>query len=174
MKLFLSSLHIISNSQPKEKDLVEKWNKAFSTCNETVTNSGMICIKHFKEEDISKRGTKTPVFFLRKGAVPSIFSQNDCVPRDDRLGATDEDEHGTSQMIDLVDNVLGTETTSLQLQLDEERKNNEEKINEKNDFIQNLSNDLIKFRQNSLAKFAMSACQNVEVILSSFAIDCLF
>lgn len=115
-------------------------------------------MNHFKEEDFSRQGKQISRLNLKKTAVPSIFGLKDDVGLE-----ADEDRRATQ----IVDVLLETEIDSLERLLDEEKKKNEkmqQKINQKNHAIQNLSNELMKFKQNDLAKFAVQAYQNVEVI----------
>lgn len=163
MKLFLSYFHTIFNSEPKERDQLQKWNEAFAAFKEVRTHSVFICINHFNEEDIVRKGKLKPVITLKKTAVPSVFAQTDCVDYVDPVNFVEpNDENEASQDVDVL-----LETNSLQQHLNEEREKNErmqQEMDEKKYLIQKLTNDLNKFQNNSLAQFAVRASENVEVI----------
>lgn len=129
----------------------------------------MICIKHFKENDLKRSGKNIS---LKKLAVPSIYVTDECVDHtDEQYEYRDNEATEIITEPEAVDSLQQEADVieTLQQQIQEEKKKNEKlqhEIDEKNEQIKHLSHDLKTFEMNSLARFAVTASQNTKVIYS--------
>lgn len=152
---------------PGENDWVIKWNAAISSSNEIFTNSKLICINHFNENDLVTRGNSIK---LKKFAVPSIFHHFD--KRDQPVDmnivevsnhVNDDEENGNAEIL------LQTgeaESNPIQKQLNEAERRLEKmqmEVDQKNHELQNITCELNKFRDNALVNFAVKTPQSAQV-----------
>lgn len=162
------------NRAPTTIDWRYKWDNAL--IGQRCTNGNLICIEHFRDEDLSAKNGK---FSLKKDAVPTIFltSQEEIITdcTTDEIVATEESLANT---VDEVDPLLCTSCSVseeriklLETQLVDIKILNEamqQKMNSQNNEIEILTSELSKlnaiFSSSKLAHFCLNSNQTEKVL----------
>lgn len=133
---------LFSSRPPRIKAITKKWNQALVLDENTVLH-GLICIKHFEDQDLKKCGNKIQ---LLPHSIPSIFHSNEQNEHTDIDANIDKGSEADS-VFDELRQINLSEFSELNSELGQEITANCDSCESKDNLIMKYEAEISKLRQ---------------------------